>query len=333
MGVGGLKSRWHKLAMQQPHQMLLQAFALVNAGRLTEALPVIQERVDLNDPLALNLLAEMVWGGTLKQDPVAARHLFRRAADAGHSDAAIRYTNLLANGVAGPRDWSAALGRLRREAGHDATRARVLSLIEAMTLTVDGEPAMLPSGERLAETPQATLFRRLISSEECGYLLATAAPSYQPSTVYNSARQLVRDPMRTSDCSALHWLIEDPVIHAINRRLAAASGTVAEQGEAGQILRYQPGQQYRPHFDFVRASDNQRVLTALIYLNGDYEGGETRFVRTGLQVKGDTGDVLVFRNALPDRTVDPASEHAGLPVTRGTKYLYSRWIHERRWQP
>ena len=42
---------------------------------------------------------------------------------------------------------------------------------------------------------------------------------------------------------------------------------------------------------------------------------------------------LIFRSALPDRTVDPLSEHAGLPVTSGTKLLASRWIREKRWTP
>ena len=294
---------------------------------------MIRQRADLNDPLALNLLAEMTWGGMLRQDPLAARDLFSRAAAAGHADAAGRVTNLLASGIAGPRDWSQAQDRLRIEARRDVVRARARSLLGAMALDGEGDPVDPPTGERLSDTPHVSLFRGLVSPAECSHLLRLAETGYQPSTVFNAARQLVRDPIRTSDCSTIHWLIEDPAVHAINRRLAVASGTAADRGEAGQVLRYQPGQQYRPHLDFVKASDNQRAVTALIYLNGDYDGGETRFVQTGLTVKGATGDVLVFRNALPDRQVDPMSEHAGLPVTRGTKYLYSRWIHESRWQP
>lgn len=319
--------------MQAPHPTLLKAFSLLRAGRLTEAVPLIQQRALLDDPLALHSLAEMFWDGTLRQNPVGARELFRRAGEAGHPEAARRVTNLMGSGVAGPRDWPASLERLRREAERDAARARASALIGAMALDADGDPAAVPKGERLADAPHATLFKALLSPEECRYLLGVAEPAYMPSTVYDSARKLVRDNMRTSDCSTLHWLIEDPAVHAINRRLAAVTGTDAANGEAGQVLRYSPGQEYRPHLDFIRSSDNQRAVTALIYLNEDYDGGETSFVRTDLKVKGGTGDVLVFRNSLPDRTVDPSSEHAGLPVTRGTKFLYSRWIHERRWQP
>jgi prolyl 4-hydroxylase len=85
--------------------------------------------------------------------------------------------------------------------------------------------------------------------------------------------------------------------------------------------------------DFVPGVDNQRVLTALVYLNEGYGGGETRFVKTGLEVKGTKGDAIVFRNAGADRRADPMSEHAGLPVTSGTKLLASRWMRESQFVP
>jgi prolyl 4-hydroxylase len=115
--------------------------------------------------------------------------------------------------------------------------------------------------------------------------------------------------------------------------LAAASGTAYEQGEALQILRYRPGQQYRAHVDAVPSTENQRATTALVYLNDDFQGGETYFVKVGLKVKGEKGDAIVFRNATADGAADYDAEHAGLPVTSGTKHLASRWIRERRWIP
>jgi prolyl 4-hydroxylase len=46
-------------------------------------------------------------------------------------------------------------------------------------------------------------------------------------------------------------------------------------------------------------------------------------------VKGRAGEGLLFANALPDGRPDPASRHAGLPVTAGAKLLASRWIRQR----
>ena len=126
-------------------------------------------------------------------------------------------------------------------------------------------------------------------------------------------------------------MIEDPAVHALNRRLAAASGTAYEQGEATLILRYKPGQEYKPHFDFVRSEHNQRFKTVLVYLNHDYKGGETVFPDIGLSVNGRKGDALIFTSALPDRSVDQLSKHAGMPVSGGVKYLCTKWIRETRW--
>lgn len=318
----------------QPDPQLVHALNLLSAGRGPEAALIITQLAARNEPFALASLAELKWrGGLVPQDPAQGRELYRRASERGHKIAATITTNLLATGVAGQRDWPQALRRLRDEAQSDPKRRAMLSLIEKMALTPEGDPAGMPVGEPLSAAPEVTRYPRLLSASECDYLRQVAQPSYMPSTVYDSQRRLVRDPIRTSDGSTLHWLIEDPAVHVLNRRLASASGTAFDQGEALQILRYRPGQQYRPHTDFTQTSENVRVLTALVYLNHDYEGGETTFLKTGLKVKGRKGDAIVFRNALADRRPDPLSEHAGLPIVKGTKYLASRWIRERRWIP
>jgi prolyl 4-hydroxylase len=316
------------------HPEITRAIRLSAAGRNDEAVTILRALAAADHPDALAMLAEITWrGGMVTQDPVAARDLFRRAGAAGHAAAGIFYTNLLASGVAGPRDWAAALARMQTETAISARRRLVQALVAAMDLTEAGDPAALPVGEALSTQPQVTLFRGLFTAPECDYLITVADPMFMPSTVNTSNGQQVQDPIRTSDGATIDWMIEDPAVHALNRRLAAVTGTDAAQGEALQILRYRPGQQYRPHYDFVRASANQRHLTALVWLNEGYAGGETLFVKVGLSVKGERGDCLVFSNSLPDRSVDPLSEHAGSPVTAGEKLLASRWIREERWAP
>jgi prolyl 4-hydroxylase len=320
--------------MRANQNQLNQAYGLWNGGRIPEALLVFNRLAALGEPEALFMLGGAKWSGAGgSQDPTRGRELFARASEAGHRDSTNFVTNLLANGVAGPRDWPGAIQRLRGEARADPGRREALALVEKMKLDGDGNPQSAPPGETLSDSPAVRLFPGLFTAGECEYLLKLAEPLFAPSTVFDSNRRLVRDPIRTSDGGTIHWLIEDPAVHALNRRLGAATGSSAEQGEAIQILRYRPGQQYHPHLDFVRVSGNDRVLTALVYLNHDYVGGETFFVKTGLKVKGRKGDVLVFRNAAPGGGPDPMTEHAGLPVTSGTKYIASRWIRDKRWAP
>jgi prolyl 4-hydroxylase len=186
----------------------------------------------------------------------------------------------------------------------------------------------------LSETPQVVLLRHLFTPGECRYLIDAATPMLEPSVVVDSTTGRQRpDPVRVSDGVGFTLPLENPAVHALNRRIAAASGTGVAQGEPLQVLRYRPGGEYKPHFDAIPGFANQRILTMIVWLNEDYGGGETMFMKTGMKVKGRTGDALLFRNALADGARDPDAAHAGLPVARGEKLIASRWIRARPFEP
>jgi prolyl 4-hydroxylase len=264
------------------------------------------------------------------RDLSGALELFGRSAGTGRVDAAVIYANLLAAGIGGPRRWSEALRLLAALAKVNSRSRLELERIQAMALTPDGDPLRVPEGERLCEAPSITRFQSLFSPAECAWLAAAAAPMLRPAVVIDpaTARQ-VRDPVRVCDSVGFTWPLENPAVHALNRRLAAASGTGVEQGEPLQVLRYRPGGEYRPHFDAIPGFANQRAMTILVWLNDDYEGGGTHFPTPDLKLKGRPGDAILFRNTGPDGRRDPAAGHSGLPVTAGEKLIASRWIRQR----
>jgi len=283
------------------------------------------------DPDALSFLAELSLAGKIvERDLPLSRDLFRRAAAAGSVEGAAAYRAFVANGTGGLADWRKAVELVGLAATSDAEAERELQLILAMALSDDGSPVGAHVDERLSDSPNAVMFRSLFTSDECDFLIECAMPDVQPSRVIDpNTGELVPNPVRTSDAAGFPLMAERPAIHALNRRLAAASGTQVGQGEPLQVLRYRPGQEYRPHFDAIAGADNQRILTFLVYLNDDYEGGETCFLSSGIKVKGRKGDALLFRNADAAGRPDPSSQHAGLPVSAGEKLLASRWIRER----
>jgi len=249
-----------------------------------------------------------------------ARTLFARAAAAGSRKAAVIHCNLIASTV----DWEEGLRLLRRLAETSPRCRRELAIVEAMA------PGPPPAGELLSEAPQVNLFRALFTLDECRYLIEAAAPMLEPAVVVDPATGRQRpDPVRISDGVGFTLPLENPAVHALNRRIAAASGTKVAQGEPLQVLRYRPGGEYKPHFDAIPGFANQRVLTMIVWLNTGYGGGETMFMKTGLRVKGGIGDALLFRNALADGSRDPDAAHAGLPVASGEKLIASRWIRAR----
>ena len=305
-----------------------QAEALVRSGRASEAVEMLQRAAAAEDADALFSLG--LWnvaGQWVPRDLDAATELFGRSAKAGNQDAAHVHAAFITHGAGGRPDWAAGLALLEALAHRDEAARGELALIRRMALDEYGDPLTLPEPRRLSKSPDVTWFPALFSAEECRYLAEAAIPRLQRALVTErgSGRQ-IETPVRTADTAPFPLIAENPALHALNRRLAAASGTQVAQGEPLQVLRYAPGQEYRPHYDALPPGGNQRELTMLVYLNEEYEGGETLFLQTGLRFRGGRGDGLLFRNAFPDGQPDPASAHAGLPVLRGTKIIASRWI-------
>jgi prolyl 4-hydroxylase len=266
-------------------------------------------------------------------DKASARELIRGAAELGRLDAAVIFANFVCSGVGGPRHWQNGLAMLRGLAKVNRRSARELALIERMALTHEGDPLSLPPPEPVCEAPHIVAFRGLFSAEECAYLIEAARPMLTPAVVVDvRTGSQKRDPGRISDGCGFTWPLENPAVHALNRRIAAASGTAPEQGEPLQILRYAPGGEYKPHFDSIPGFANQRAYTMLVWLNEDYEGGETWFNAPKLALKEVPGDAVLFRNVGADGRRDPLSAHAGLPVMSGEKLIASKWIRQRAFE-
>lgn len=301
---------------------------LVSAGLYAEAAGVLIKAAEGGDAEAVHTLATWrISGRIIRRDKVAARELMGRAADAGHPDARLLYGHFLANGTGGPEDRAKAREVL--ESLRDKSREvdEQLDLLDRMAIDANGDPRESIPLEKLKDSPLIHTASHFLTDEECDYLVRRAEPSLRPTTVIERATgREIYHPVRRSDSMHFGVSNEDLVVSAINRRIAAASGTTTEQGEPLQLLRYGPGGEFKPHHDAEKEGGNQRILTALVYLSNDYEGGETQFTRAGYSFRGRKGDILLFSNVQPDGRPDPFAEHAGLPVRSGVKLVASRWI-------
>jgi len=103
--------------------------------------------------------------------------------------------------------------------------------------------------------------------------------------------------------------------HTENYMSSLFSNITSDEGF--QILKYEEGEEYKLHTD--ASSENKRVLSMIIYLNNNYEGGETTFTRQNLKVKGKTGDILTF----PSNYCFP---HKAEKIISGTKYVMVTWF-------
>lgn len=307
-----------------------RANELVASGNHRAAADLLARAAARADGAALLELARWrVYGNILRRDLGMARELLAKAAAAGNNEAALLYCGFLANGVGGAPDWTAARTILETLARSRPEPGAQLRILDAMDIDDQGFPTATLPRRTLSITPDVFAGPDLLKPAECAWLIAGAKRRLTRSTVVDpSSGRMVPHPVRNCDYAMFGVFEEDMVVGAINRRLARLTGTLPEQAEALQVLRYNSGGEYRSHFDALHPTDNQRVLTALVYLNDGFDGGATRFDRIGLEFRGGAGDALVFRNVQADGRPDPLSQHAGLPVTKGEKYLASRWIRE-----
>lgn len=305
-----------------------RARQLMSQGRQQEAIAAVEAAARERDPEAMLAVAHWrLFGVYGERDLDTAHRLFADAGEAGSVEAVRLRATLVANGTGCSSDPALARAMLEQIAPVDANAAHQLALLAAMP--PPGSVAAL-SAETLCRAPSIRLVRGLLSADECRYIITAAGPLLQPSFVVDpvSGRRIPH-PVRTSYGMNFGPTQEDPVIHQLNRRIAAATGTEVSCGEPLHVLRYRGGQEYRPHFDALPGAANQRSLTALIYLNEDYAGGETLFDRLELSVRGRMGDALVFDNIDAEGLGDERSRHAGLPVSGGEKWLATRWIRQR----
>lgn len=308
-----------------------QATRLIASGQSAQAISILEQAGQGGDVDALYLLAvHRLAGEITPRDLPAARILLRKARTIGHVDAALMEVALTANGSGGMPDWQAALKLLEEAAQNDPLAEQQLALVRAMSLAPDGSPTRLPVGAALSDSPRILLFHNFATRAECEHIAGAAAPHLQRSVVADPVTGALREhPIRTSDGALIGPAREDLVLAAINRRIAAISGTNLVQGEPLTVLRYAPGQQYRPHLDTLPDVSNQRVMTVILYLNEGFGGGETVFVHTGARITPRGGDAILFDNCTADGKPDPRSAHAGLPVTAGSKWIATRWIRAR----
>jgi predicted 2-oxoglutarate/Fe(II)-dependent dioxygenase YbiX len=88
------------------------------------------------------------------------------------------------------------------------------------------------------------------------------------------------------------------------------------------LLKYRGKQ--REHYDahYDGGTESGRSISAVFYLNDDYEGGEIEFVHYGVKIKPNAGTLVLFPS-------NYAYSHIAHEVTDGIKYAIVTWIHDR----
>ncbi len=163
---------------------------------------------------------------------------------------------------------------------------------------------------------QAECRSLIAETEAIGYQAAPITTAFGP--VLNTE---VRDNtrVRVDDEARAEWLWERVAAHIPPE---IDGWEVVGLNERFRFYRYEPNQYFRWHYDghYQRSSGERSLLTLLVYLNEDMEGGATQFDMLG-SVYPEEGLALVFEHRIL---------HQGNVVLEGTKYVMRTDVMYRR---
>ena len=128
-----------------------------------------------------------------------------------------------------------------------------------------------------------------------------------------------------------------PEIELLAAQAQTRTGLPRENQEQLQVAHYEVEGEFKDHYDACDASSDvcakfnhgagHRVATLLVYLNDDFDGGETVFPRIGKAVRPRKGKGVLFRNTDADEVILYNSLHRASQVTRGEKWICTKWTH------
>lgn len=176
-----------------------------------------------------------------------------------------------------------------------------------------------------------------LSAEECDKIILMAKEKgLEQSVLYETETDEVNKIVRNSTQA---WLYdtENDFIKSISEKVATLTNTPIINQEALQVLNYQVGGKYDPHYDAckpgtcgrINKNGGARYITVLIYLNDVEEGGGTYFPFLNKTVKPEKGKVVIFYNTDFSETIIKESMHGGNPIIKGEKWIINKWIHHR----
>ncbi|WP_336775704.1 2OG-Fe(II) oxygenase [Paenibacillus sp. MMO-58] len=180
------------------------------------------------------------------------------------------------------------------------------------------------------DEPLIMILDNVLSWAECDLLIDLAAARMQRAKIGNSHDV---SEVRTSS-SMFFEEGENECIGQVEARVAELMNIPVSHAEPLQVLRYQPGEQYHPHFDYFTPGSNMnnRISTLVMYLNDVEEGGETYFPSLHFSVTPKKGSAVYFEYFYNDTRLNQLTLHAGHPVAAGEKWVATQWMRRQRYR-
>lgn len=176
--------------------------------------------------------------------------------------------------------------------------------------------------------------KEFIEALEFTIKTAPESLSWTPATVINADRSITKSSVRTNEflslpaagnlnaneddprkllCAEVHKYFMNCVSDFCARYYIDA---ILDKPIAYQVLKYAETQHYDAHSD--DGKNTRRRVSAVGYLNDDFDGGELHFPHLNFTYYPMAGDIVVFPSGAP-------FIHEAKPVKQGLKYSVVNW--------
>jgi prolyl 4-hydroxylase len=224
---------------------------------------------------------------------------------------------------------------------------RILSdptIVETYKPKVLSRPRPFPEEDvDYQEGPWVVIFDTFLTDHECDALVELGAEEgYERSGLVGvntnldgSFENLVGETRTSENAWCVDDCYENATAQVVMEKIENLTGFPETNSENLQMLKYEVGQAYKTHHDYIDHHQNRqcgaRMLTLFLYLNDVDEGGGTNFPDLDLTVMPQKGRAVLWPSILDDEPgiQDSRTEHQALPVVRGIKYGANAWLHQR----
>lgn len=170
--------------------------------------------------------------------------------------------------------------------------------------------------------------KNFLTDYECDHLINISKDKFNRSPVLVNGENTYEN----SRTSTTHFYkkSEDQIIKLIEERVAGYTNKPINTLEPLQIVKYEVGQEFKPHYDwfenkFAQKINDQRQYTIFAYLNDVEEGGETYFPNLDIKIKPKKGDAIFWENCENQNECHHLSYHQGIAPKKGVKYGLNIW--------
>lgn len=199
----------------------------------------------------------------------------------------------------------------------------------------------------LHSDPDIKLIKGFLTKEECDYIINLGEPHIKKSEVCGKFGSRP-DKSRTSMTAHIGKKFlgkenSDPILTNVLRKSESYCGLPFKNIEPIQLVRYEPGQYFKPHYDYLDRKidmyrenverNGQRKYTFFVYLTDvpDNVGGTTYFPKLKTHFTGAKGDAIFWSNVDENGEDDKRMLHSGTELKKGKKYGLNIWVRDKEY--